>query len=211
MFTANEWFGRDASALFNMLTGASEAPELSRLVAAPDHLRGRFLYLIGRETQIAREGGKADIFAKMNSLVDSDIIRALYEASRAGVRVRLIVRGVCCLVPGDPEMSARIEVRSIVGRYLEHSRIFIFHNAGRREVYLSSADWMPRNLDRRVEILFPVEDEALCKQITSGMALQWKDNVKASRMLADGTYERIVGREGVSLNAQETLMKMKKG
>lgn len=152
LFTASEPFGSDASDFFNMLTGFSVLPKLQKLVSAPRDLRKKFLELINRETRHALSGKRAEIFAKMNSLVDEEIIAALYRASAAGVRIRLIVRGICCLRPGLPGISENITVRSIVGRFLEHSRVFIFANDGQPETYLSSADWMPRNLDRRVEL-----------------------------------------------------------
>jgi polyphosphate kinase len=212
MFTANERIGDDASAFFNMLTGFTEPPRLKKLVSAPNELCKRFLYLIDRETQNALQGKKAEIFAKMNSLVDEGIIAALYRASMAGVRVRLIVRGICCLRPNLPGISDNIQVKSIVGRYLEHSRIYYFHNDGRSEIYLSSADWMPRNLDRRVELMFPVEQEALFKRVYDVLKLQWKDNVKARTMNSDGVFTKPEPAEDAPrVNAQETLMRWSHG
>jgi len=138
--------------------------------------------------------------------VDEGIITALYRASGAGVRIRLIVRGICCLRPGLPGVSENITVRSIVGRFLEHSRVFIFANDGQAEVYLSSADWMPRNLDRRVELMFPVEQPRLAKQLRDLLKLQWRDNAKASELHPDGHYARVVRSGEVRLDAQEVLM-----
>ena len=188
MMTCREDIGEDASAFFNMLTGYSEQTELHKLIAAPHMLRERMMSLIRRETEAARSGQRAGIFMKMNSLLDERIISALYEASCAGVRVKLIVRGICCLVPGVPGVSENICVRSIVGRYLEHSRAFIFRNSGNEEVYLASADMMPRNLDRRVELMFPVEDPELSLRIKKLLRAQWRDNIQARELRPDGRY-----------------------
>lgn len=209
LFTANDRIGSDASAFFNMLTGFTDLPAMQKLVCAPHGLRERFIELIERERQNALAGRRGEIFAKMNSLVDEQIIAALYRASSAGVRIRLIVRGICCLRPGMENLSENITVRSIVGRYLEHSRIFWFANDGHPEVYLSSADWMPRNLDRRVELLFPVENNALLRQVTDVLKLQWRDNVKATELKRDGRYERInVKPDDERINSQEALMRL---
>lgn len=188
LMTCREDIGEDASAFFNMLTGFSERTELKKLVAAPHMLRGRMMALIHRETEAARNGQRAGIFMKMNSLLDEKIISALYEASCAGVRIRLMVRGICCLVPGVPGVSDNICVRSIVGRYLEHSRAFIFRNSGNEEVYLSSADMMPRNLDRRVELMFPVEDAELKVRVKKLLRAQWRDNIQTRELAPDGKY-----------------------
>ncbi len=188
LMTCREDIGEDASAFFNMLTGFSERTELKKLIAAPHMLRDRMTALIRRETEAARNGQRAGIFMKMNSLLDEKIISALYEASCAGVRIRLIVRGICCLVPGVPGVSDNICVRSIVGRYLEHSRAFIFRNSGNEEVYLASADMMPRNLDRRVELMFPVEDEELKLRVKKLLRAQWRDNIQARELAPDGKY-----------------------
>ena len=193
LMTCRPDIGEDASAFFNMLTGYSEQTELKKLIAAPHMLRDRMTALIRRETEAARAGQRAGIFMKMNSLVDERIIAALYEASCAGVRVRLIVRGICCLVPGVPGVSDNICVRSIVGRYLEHSRAFIFRNGGNEEVYLASADMMPRNLNRRVELMFPVEDPALRLRIKKLLRAQWRDNVQARELAPDGRYYPVSG------------------
>ncbi len=203
MFTCAEAIGEDATAVFNMLSGYSEPLNWNKLVIAPLWLRSRFLQLIGRETAYARAGKPAFIKAKMNSLCDQEIIAALYEASAAGVEIDLVVRGICCLKVGIPGVSEHISVHSIVGNFLEHSRIFYFHNDGQEEIYMGSADWMPRNLDRRVEILFPVEDETLMEQVKHILAVQLADNVKAHILQSDGSYEKIDKRGKKLVNSQE--------
>ena len=191
LMTSNEAIGEDATAVFNMLSGYSEPRSWNRLSLAPLWLKDRFLYLIGREKKHALEGREGHIVAKMNSLCDRDIIVALYEASQAGVKIELIVRGICCLKVGIPGVSENITVRSIVGNFLEHARIFKFENNGKPEYYCSSADWMPRNLERRVEILFPVTDPALEKKLQHILDCQLKDTLKAHLLKPDGTYERV--------------------
>lgn len=203
MFTCAEAIGEDATAVFNMLSGYSEPLSWNRLVIAPLWLRNKFLRLIRRETAFAKEGKKAFIKAKMNSLCDQEIIASLYEAAAAGVKIELVVRGICCLKVGIPGISENISVRSIVGNFLEHSRIFYFHNDGREEVYMGSADWMPRNLDRRVEILFPVENEGLMEQVKHILKVQLEDNVKAHILKPDGTYAKIDKRGKKLVNSQE--------
>lgn len=203
IFTCNEAIGEDATAVFNMLSGYSEPLSWNELVLAPIWLRTRFMRLIARETKHAREGKPARIVAKMNSLCDEGIIAALYEASAAGVEIELIVRGICCLKVGIPGISENIHVRSIVGNFLEHSRIFYFYNDGFEDVYMGSADWMPRNLDRRVEILFPVEDEQLKKQVMHILEVELADNVKAHILNADGQYVKVDKRGKVLVNSQE--------
>ena len=190
LMTADEQIGADASAFFNTLTGYSDPPRMDKLVMAPTQLRERFLDLVVRERRRAEQGQPAEIRAKMNSFVDGDLIQALYEASRAGVRVRLAVRGICCLRPGLKGTSENIEVVSIVDRFLEHSRIFHFRNGGDEEVYLGSADWMPRNLDRRVELLFPVENPACRRKVLDALDAVFQDNVKSRRLQSDGSYKR---------------------
>ncbi len=188
-FTARDAYADDAGALFNLLTGYSSPPSWKRFHVAPIGLQERIMSLIERETAL---GAKGRIVAKMNALVDATVIKALYRASQAGVQIDLIVRGICCLRPGVPGTSDNIRVTSIVDRFLEHARIFYFENGGKREVYLSSADWMPRNFQRRVEVMFPVDDEELRDRVVNeiiGIALA--DNVKARRLLADGTYVRV--------------------
>jgi polyphosphate kinase len=190
LMTSDREIGEDASAFFNALTGYSDPPRMKKLAMAPTMLRERILKLIGRERQRAEAGQPAEIRAKMNSLVDEDIIRALYDAARAGVRIRLNVRGICCLRPGVKGTSERIEVVSIVDRFLEHSRIFHFANGGDEEVYLSSADWMPRNLDRRIELLFPVESPEGRQKVLLALDAAFRDNVKARVLQPDGSYKR---------------------
>lgn len=202
LFTCSELIGEDATAVFNMLSGYSEPLFWNKLALAPLWLKDKFLYLIHREKQFAKEGKSARIIAKMNSLCDKDIIEALYEASAAGVRIDLIVRGICCLRVGIPGVSENITVRSIVGNFLEHSRIFYFENDGHYEVYCASADWMPRNLERRVEILFPVEESTLKEQIVGILDYQLKDTLKAHVLQADGSYEKIDKRGKVLFGSQ---------
>lgn len=201
--TSNPYFGADASTLFNMLSGYSQIRDLNKINIAPTNLRKKFLYLINRETENSRNGKKAKIIAKMNSLVDVEIIDALYKASNAGVTIELIVRGICCLKPGVPELSENIVVRSIVGRFLEHSRIYYFYNNGDDVIYLSSADWMSRNLDRRVEILFPIEDKKNSKVLKEILSVYLKDNVKARVLNKDGKYIKPEVKDEDYTNSQE--------
>ena len=203
IFTCNEAIGEDATAVFNMLSGYSEPLSWNELVLAPIWLRTRFMRLIARETKHAREGKPARIVAKMNSLCDEGIIAALYEASAAGVEIELIVRGICCLKVGIPGISENIHVRSIVGNFLEHSRIFFFLNDGEEELYMGSADWMPRNLDRRVEILFPVLDDMLKEKVKHILDVELTDNTKAHVLKPDGEYEKIDRRGKVLVNSQK--------
>ena len=203
IFTCKESIGEDATAVFNMLSGYSEPLAWNELVLAPYWLRDKFLRLIGRETKNARQGREARIVAKMNSLCDPGIIAALYEASASGVKIDLIVRGICCLRVGILGVSENISVRSIVGNFLEHSRIFYFYNDGNPEVFMGSADWMPRNLDRRVEIVFPVIEEELKEKALHILHVELEDNVKARVMQPDGTYEKLDKRGKVLINSQE--------
>lgn len=203
IFTCNEAIGEDATAVFNMLSGYSEPLSWNELVLAPIWLRTRFMRLIARETKHARGGKPARIVAKMNSLCDEGIIAALYEASAAGVKIELIVRGICCLKVGIPGISENIHVRSIVGNFLEHSRIFFFLNDGEEELYMGSADWMPRNLDRRVEILFPVLDDTLKEKVKHILDVELADNTKAHVLKPDGEYEKIDRRGKVLVNSQK--------
>ncbi len=202
LFTCSEAIGEDATAVFNMLSGYSEPRNWNKLSLAPLWLKDRFLYLIQREADYARKGSKGHIIAKMNSLCDKSIIEALYAASEAGVKIELIIRGICCLKTGIPHVSENITVRSIVGNYLEHARIFYFENDGKPEFYCGSADWMPRNLDRRVEILFPVEKPKLQEKLMHILQCQLQDNVKASVLKPDGTYEKVNRRGKEEFNAQ---------
>jgi len=205
LFTCSEKIGEDATAVFNMLSGYSEPRMWNRLSVAPLWLKDRFLRLIDRERQYAADGHPAHIIAKVNSLCDKDIIEALYRASAAGVRIDLIVRGICCLKAGIREISENITVRSIVGNFLEHSRIFYFENGGNYEIYCGSADWMPRNLERRVEILFPVDRPELKEKLLHILESQLRDNVKASVLQADGTYEKPGKRGKTAFNSQEAF------
>lgn len=203
ILTCSEPIGEDATAVFNMLSGYSEPKRWNRLVIAPLWMRDGFMRLIQRETRHAKNGEPARIIAKMNSLCDKEIIDALYDASRAGVKIELIVRGICCIKTGIEGISENITVRSIIGEFLEHSRIYYFWNDGKEEVYCASADWMPRNLDRRVEILFPIDRDSLKEKILDILKVLLSDNVKAQIMQADGTYERIDRRGKVLLCAQD--------
>ncbi len=191
LMTSDAEIGEDASAFFNSLTGYSDPPRMKRLVMAPTQLRGRILWLIERERRRAEEGQPAEIRAKMNSLADAEITRALHDAARAGVRIRLNVRGICCLRPGVVGASRGVEVISVVDRFLEHSRVLHVRNGGDDEVYLSSADWMSRNLDRRIELMFPVLDPACRHKVLSALDSMFLDNVKARRLLPDGSYRRL--------------------
>ena len=203
LLTCDEKMGEDATAIFNMLSGYSEPKTWNKLVVAPLWMKKRFLELIAREAEHARDGKEAMITAKVNSLCDKEIIAALYEASALGVKIKLIIRGICCLKVGIPGISENIEVHSIVGNFLEHARIFYFYNGGEEEVYMGSADWMHRNLDKRVEIVFPVEDETLKEKVKYILAVQLKDNAKTHILMPDSTYEK-AGRKGQPrVNAQE--------
>jgi polyphosphate kinase len=188
LLTCDEALGADISELFNTLTGYSRQREYRRLIVAPVNMRDRVMGMIQRETDHARDGRGGRIVAKMNALVDSQIIQALYEASQAGVEVDLIIRGICCLRPGVAGLSERIRVISIIGRFLEHSRIWMFGNAGEPEYYFGSADWMPRNLDRRVEVVAPVGNALFQKRLQSVLEVCLNDNRQAWDLLADGTY-----------------------
>ena len=203
LLTCSEPIGEDATAVFNMLSGYSEPRKWNKLSLAPLWLRNKFISLIRRETSNARQGKPAHIIAKMNSLCDKEVIAALYEASAAGVKTELIIRGICCLKVGIPGVSENISVRSLVGNFLEHARIFYFLNNGQEEIYMGSADWMPRNLDKRVEILFPVEDASIMKEIRHILDIQLADNVKAQILQPDGTYVKIDKRGKNLVCAQE--------
>lgn len=207
LLTCKETYGEDATAVFNMLSGYSEPIGWNKLSLAPLWLKDRFLTLIRRETRNAGEGKPARIVAKMNSLCDKDIIAALYEASSAGVQISLIVRGICCLRIGIPGVSENIQVRSIVGNFLEHARIFYFENGGKPEIYMGSADWMPRNLERRVEILFPVEEEPLRNKVLHILDMQLRDTMKAHVMMPDGSYEKVDRRGKQLLCAQDEFVR----
>lgn len=202
MFTSKTRYGEDATAVFNMLSGYSEPLVWNKLSLAPLWLRSKFLSLIEREKEHAKNGRPARIIAKMNSLCDPGIIEALYDASEAGVEIDLIVRGICCLRAGIKGLSEHIRVRSIVGTFLEHSRIFYFENNGNAEYYMGSADWMPRNLDKRVEILFPVEDPILQEEIYHILHIQLSDTKKAHLLMPDGHYVKVDQRGKTPLISQ---------
>ena len=186
-----------------MLSGYSEPEKWFRLLVAPIWMKNSFLYMIERERKNAEAGKKAFIRAKMNSLCDPDIIEALYQASHAGVEIDLLIRGICCLKTGIPGISETIHVRSIVGNFLEHSRIFWFCNDDQDEVFMGSADWMPRNLDKRVEIVYPVLDEDIKKEVQHVLDLEFEDNVKAHLLQTDGTYVKQDKRGKKLVNSQD--------
>ena len=213
LFTCSPAIGEDATAVFNMLSGYSEPLGWNKLSLAPLWLKDRILYLIKREEEHARAGESAHIIAKMNSICHQDVIAALYSASSAGVKIDLIVRGICCLKTGIPGVSENITVTSIVGNYLEHSRIFYFENGGSAEYYASSADWMPRNLERRVEILFPVEDERLREKLKIILDTELADTEKAHVMNENGDYVKrstLVGPDVERINSQKLFGKKAK-
>src|SRR5579883_928612 len=209
LFTSDEEIGADVTDLFNYLTGYSAKQDYRKLLVAPINLRQRIAEMIRREIAHHRQHGNGHIILKMNALVDSDMIRLLYEASRAGVKIDLLVRGICCLRPGVPGISDNIQVISIVGRFLEHSRIYYFHNDGEEEIFVGSADLMPRNLNRRVEVLFPIEDRRLVRHLRDRvLEIYLADNVKARLMEPDGTYIRKTRQSGEeAINAQEVLLR----
>jgi len=190
LFTANPSTGADASDLFNSLTGYSRQQFYRKLLVAPVDLRSRVIELIKRESDYARQGMPARIMAKMNALVDAEVIDALYAASEAGVEIDLIIRGICCLRPGVPGLSDRIRVTSIIGRFLEHSRLWRFGNNGSAEYYIGSADWMPRNFDRRVEAMAPVEAPELKHRLSGLFDIYLADERQGWRLAGDGTWRR---------------------
>jgi polyphosphate kinase len=209
LFTCSEEIGADVSDVFIQLTGLGKASKLKHLWQSPFTMHKQMLRAVQNETQIALAGRKAQIIAKMNALLEPEIIAALYEASRAGVEIDLIVRGVCALRPGIPEVSANIRVRSIVGRLLEHTRVFYFHNDGAQDVYLASADWMDRNFFRRVEVCFPVLDPALKKRVMAeGLRPYLEDNTQAWEMDSEGKYLCRTPRRGKPISAQDTLIEL---
>lgn len=208
MFTCREEYGIDASSLFNVLTGYSFPPEYNKFIVAPNGMRTFFEAMIQHETQNAKLGLPARITAKVNSLVDPAIISKLYDASNAGVKIDLVVRGICCLVPQVKGFSENIRVISVVGQLLEHSRIFIFENNGNPLYYMGSADWMQRNLDKRVELVFPVEDEDLKKRVQEIITVMFKDTVNARRQLEDMTYVPVEKRGKKRLNSQKYFSKL---
>ena len=203
LLTCNEDLADDATAFFNAITGYSQPRRYRKIETAPVGLRDRVLEMIENETERCRQGQEAKIWAKMNSLVDPRIIEAIYTASQAGVEVRLNVRGICCLRPGVAGLSENISVVSIVDRYLEHGRVFYFHHGGSANVLISSADWMPRNLDRRVELLVPVEDPHCRQRLIHILELCLADNVKGRRLMSDGSYQRIANDGASGLHSQK--------
>ena len=208
LFTASESFGEDASQFFNMLSGFSIPQTWKRLIPAPLWMKDYFISKIKREAENARNGKPARIVAKINSLVDGVIIDELYAASCAGVKIDLIVRGICCLRAGIPGMSENITVRSITGRFLEHSRIFYFYNEGHEDLYMASADWMPRNLNRRVELLFPVEDKECRARVLEVLEVELADTVRTSFLSPDGTYHKLDLRGKQKLDSQQRLLEL---
>jgi polyphosphate kinase len=211
LLSCRDELGADLTDLFNYLTGYSRQRSYRKLLVAPVNLRDRFQALIVREAEHCRQGGIGRIVAKMNSLVDPKIIALLYEASQAGVQIDLVVRGICCLRPGVPGVSENIRVISVIGRFLEHSRIYYFHNQGQEEVYIGSGDWMPRNLDRRIEAIVPVEDPTLVKDLQEILAIMLADNRQAWELQPNGSYLQRHPEEGTQeQSAQKILMEMAK-
>jgi polyphosphate kinase len=205
LLTSSDELGADAVSFFNAITGYSQPQRYRKIEAAPTGLRQRLLELIEAETHRCQQGQKALLDAKVNSLVDQEIIQALYAASQAGVAIRLNVRGVCCLRPGVPGLSETISVVSIVDRFLEHARILRFHHGGDDLVFLSSADWMPRNLDRRIELLVPVEDQPAKVRLMGILDTYFEDNVKARVLQPDGSYVRVKAGRRRRRRSQEAL------
>jgi polyphosphate kinase len=208
MFTCDDDIGSDATELFNYLTGYSSRDSYRKLLVAPVNLRERMVALIKREIDHHKRGEPAHLIFKMNSLIDAPIIRQLYKASQAGVRIDLVVRGICGLRPGIPGLSENVRVVSVVGRFLEHSRIYYFHNAGDEEIYLGSADLMPRNINRRVEVLFPVRELNIIRYLRDDvLGTYLVSNVKTRIMKADGSYEYIQpGKKDELISPQEWLI-----
>jgi len=207
LFSCRDDLGADLTDLFNYLTGFSKQKSYRKLLVAPVTLRERMVGLIQRESEHCQNGNPGRIIAKMNSLVDPQIIMTLYQASQSGVQIDLVVRGICCLRPGIKGVSEKIRVISIIGRYLEHSRIFHFHNNGQEEVYIGSADWMARNLDRRVEAVTPVEEPDLAKELKELLDLFLADNRQAWELQSDGRYvQRRPTDDSPEKNAQKILM-----
>ena len=207
LFTCNEEFGEDVTNLFNILTGYARPPAFHHLTVAPTDLRNRLVALIHRETANVKAGKPGHMIVKQNNLQDPQLIAELYTASRAGVKIDLITRAVCCLRPGVQGLSENIRCISIVDRFLEHTRVCYFHNAGEPEYYLSSADWMSRNLDQQIELMFPVLDKRLHPRLWDFLQLQLADNVKARVVKSDGASERVAGAKGQPrVRSQERLI-----
>ena len=210
LFTANDEIADDTSALFNLLTGYSQGHQWRKLVVAPDDLHRRTLELIDEQIERARSGRPSRIFAKLNALVDHRVIESLYRASQAGVPIELVVRGVCCLRPGLPGISENIRVTSVVDRFLEHSRIFVFSPDEEAQVFMSSADWMPRNFYRRVEVMVPVETAELKQRILQEIVpIYQRDNVKARILMPEGTYIRASAGDGPRHRSQAELLALR--
>jgi polyphosphate kinase len=204
--TCDEDLGADASAFFNSITGNSQPQQYRKIESAPLGLKQRVISLIEAETERCRQGQKASIRAKMNSVTHPEIIRALYAASQAGVRISLNVRGICCLRPGVAGLSENITVKSIVGRFLEHARIWCFYNGGREKVFICTADWMQRNLDKRVELLTPVEDRDAKARLMHILDVCFKDTVNSWHLLPDGSWQRVADSRGKKeFNCHEAL------
>jgi len=203
--TCREEYGTDATIFFNMVSGFSSSISTQHFHVSPHALRQSFYDLIDNEIKLARDGKEGFVFAKMNSLVDKGMVEKLYEASQAGVKIQLIVRGICTLIPGVKGMSENITVRSIIGEFLEHSRIYYFHQGGRGKLFLASADWMTRNLNRRVELMFPIQDEQVAKRILMIMELYWKDNERSWELLSDGNYKKLKAKKKMHYCAHEIL------
>ncbi len=213
LFTCDDEIGADATDLFNYLTGYSRKKSFRKLLVAPINLRGEMARLIKREIEHQANSGQGRLIFVMNSLVDRGMIKLVYQASKAGVEIDLLVRGICCLRPGIEGVSENIRVTSIVGRFLEHGRVYYFHNGGREEVYLGSADLMPRNINSRVEALYPMEDSRLVKFLRQDvLGLQLSDTVKARRLLPDGVYQRVCPKSGQpAVNSQEMFLERRRG
>ncbi len=211
LLTADPVLGCDGVEFFHSITGGLAEPDMEQLVMAPFSLRDRFVQEIKAERAKAKEGGEGYIFAKMNSLVDPDIIEQLYKAAKAGVKIELMVRGICCLRTDVKEAAGNIEVRSIVGRFLEHSRVYVFGRGEERRMYLSSADWMQRNLGKRVELLFPIRDKRIAERIAADCELYWSDNVKARRLGEGSRYAPLEREENTpEVNVQEALLEQRR-
>ena len=207
LFTANQEIANDVSLFFNLVTGYSTLQNMKHLGMAPVTLKDRILSMIQREIERSTPEQPGLIIAKMNSLTHEEVIAALYRASQSGVKVMLNIRGICMLVPGVPGLSENISVVSIVDRYLEHARIFYFQNAGTPELYCSSADWMSRNLDRRIELMFPILDKNAFRQVKSWLDMYFEDNTNAEVLLPNGSWEPIDAKRTAHLRAQEMLYK----
>lgn len=205
LFTCNDEYAEDASSFFNLISGYSDPPIWNKFIVAPLNLREKIMENIDREIACVEEGEQGYIIAKMNSLLDKDVIAKLYEASYKGVTIDLIIRGICTLRPGIPGVSENIRVRSVIGRFLEHHRLFYFRHGGKESMYLSSADWMPRNLNERVELMIPIEGKRHKDRVKQILDLYLSDNQKAHIMRADGSYRKIMEKEN-RIGAQQTLM-----